>query len=1131
MTKSLMGCRSPLILAVAATVAVSALAGEMYVPGDALRSIKPGELRKAACESYMKLWKGPSDEAAFATYAERSLSALGIGSDAEIAALVPSAISPYARIKDVPYPEIRPWLHWTGHFTQDQHDSFYAFANHKGVCPFCNDHGSAVEFDKGNADHAMTRCCRRDLWRSRSAPADYSLVTNAVARFRYLDDTIRDVPCTLYRDGKGRTWELFIDNIFNARDWGLANSRVKYCGLQFAKSGDPYFAYKAAVLLDRIAETYYALPLVLNNLNIAGRDGLGLTRAEWENFPGRPNIWARMPKEGWWNRGIPFNGRGWAIEGGEGAAACAFALLRHHPAFKYYSKRKYGDENALNDIVCRKYCREVSMNYTAISMSGLVQNYQAGQTQVMLVNAVLGGDRDLMEFAAPCYDTLIYNHHYSDGLNGEGAPSYQGMLLGFYRAARDEKEYLTIDPGFLARNPFLSTIEKSYHAQVTARGKLFEQGDIHYYIHDYDNDPHYGRNLDTNDVPRLANLPSKLWPGWGEAVLRGGDAKHRLEVVLHFSRPISHGAPPLSLACWFDGFPCVRPHGYAAPWGCPDRASVDELNKLNFPRRVLPCDGERGSDVHHRWIRTLAKGPIGTNSMCVDGRMPLRHGLAETVCFKGDGVMQVVEAKASRDFAEFGNTNITGRSRAVALVTTPAGRAYALDIATLQGGATQTVWYSVWGEREATRGLEDVAPQGSLLDVDFGGKLPDRTAGLHRNDWLSLYNWMPHVSKVEPRGNQSVPWHVDYDVDYYAYYRDANGQEYGRPRPDFGKVRFRLAGAPTPKTSPYAVYRARTPYSALLCQQPRPGGKGTFGTETATFEDGFDVVGLRRVSSGNMRHTVIAALLEGRHAGEPPVVASLGATAVGRARVFTAKLAEGGVDMVVYNPDNRLVSVNGLATDARFAFLRRAADGAVVCREMVEGTHLKVHGAAAIESPSRADAGTVVKIVGDITGDAGKSLVYVKPDAPWADGDLAGRLLFWRLSRAGGGFENDEGFIIEKAGRTPDGLVRLSLAGPAPFILSWHQLFRMDGRWAVNRALRKNEYPPYYAGLKITFPRKGGKTFTIRETRAISGSQFPCSTLDTVEDMAAAGIEPGDWFYVWGLAPGQRVRVSRTVSK
>lgn len=1112
--------------------AVAAGAGEIYVPGDALRTMKPDDLRKAACEEYTKRWKGPCDEATFATYADRAEPLFKLGTDAEIRRLVPTSISPRGRIKDVPYPEIRPWAHWTGHFTHDQHDSYYAFASFKGVCPFCDDHGSAVEFDKSNPDHAWMRCCRRELWRSRSAPADDALKTNAVARFRYLDDSIREIPCTHYTDRKGRVWELFVDHIFADRDWSDANSRVMHCSWQFAKEGNPYFAYKAAVLIDLIAETYYALPLVLDNLNIAGKDGLGLTRAEWERYPGRPNIWARMPKEGWWNRGIPFNGRGWAIEGGEGSAAMGFALLRHHPAFKYYSKRKYGDVDAINARVCRMFCREVAMNYTSLSISGLIQCYQAASTQTMLVNALLGGDRDLLEFAAPCYDTVIYNHHYADGLNGEGAPSYQTMLLRFYDVATDKREYLTIDPGFLDRNPFVKTAEAALKDEVTARGRIFEQGDEHYYLHDVlPKDPHWGRNLDTNDVPAKADLPSRLWPSWGEAVLRGGDAKHRLEAILHFARPAGHGAKPLSLACWFDGFPCIRPHGYAAPWGYLEKPSVDELNKLKFPHKVLHCTDEEKGDVHHRWIRTLVQGPIGNNSVSIDGLAATRHGLTETVCFKGDGFLQVAEARASRDFCQFGNTNYTGYGRALAMVTTPGGKAYLVDFTTFQGGVTQTVWYSAWGTRSGTKGLEDVKPQGSLLDVDFGGKRPRRAEGMGGDEWLSLYNWMAHVTDVEPRREQTKPWSVDYDIDYYAYYRDGNGQEYGRPRPGFGKAVFRIAGAPTPNASPYAVYRAKAPYSALLVQQARPGGKGTFGNETATFEDGFDVLGLRRTAPGHARDTVTVALLEGRRPGEDPVVASFSAAPTGRARILTVKLAEGGTDTVVYNPDNRTLTGEGIRTDARFAFVRRTADGTVVAREMAEGTYLKTADGGALSAPAIADAGTVVKIEGDITGDAGKSVITVKPDAPWDVERMAGRLLVWRLTRANGGFENDEGFLIEKAETLSDGLVRVQLQGPTPFIMSWHQLFRVDGKWCVNRQIRKQEYNPYYAGLKITFPRKGNKTFTLREIGLMKGTQSPCNTLETVEDMSAAGIEPGDWFYVWGLKLGQRVSVPRLVTK
>ena len=535
--------------------------------------------------------------------------------------------------------------------------------------------------------------------------------------------------------------------------------------------------------------------------------------------------------------------------------------------------------------------------------------------------------------------------------------------------------------------------------------------------------------------------------------------------------------------------------------------------------------------MHHRWIRTLVHSPIGENTVSVDGLMAIRNGLTEPVLFKGDGVMQIAEAKASRDYCQLGgNTNYKGYGRAVAMVTTPSGRAYALDFTTFQGGVTQTVWYSMWGERAGQKGLSDVPARGTLLDIDFGGTRPKRPNWMRGDEWLSLYNWMDHVNKMQVRGDQDDPWSVDYDIDYYAYYRDQNGKEYGRPCPGFGKAVFRLAGMPTPGHSPYAVLQAKCPWSALLVHQPKLGGKGRFHTETGTFEDGVDVLGLRRTAPGNAQHTVTVALMEGRHPGEKPVVASLESFAMGRARILTVRLSEGGEDVVVYNPDYRRLEGCGISTDARFAFLRRDADGRIVRREMAEGTYLKVGGKRVLSTSAAFDEGEIVRLRGDLTGDTGVSELYVRPKAPWDVSRLAGRMLLWEMTREGN-FANDEGCLIEKAEVCQDGLVRLSLAGPMPFIISWHQLFKVDGRWAVNREIRKYEYPSYYTGLKMTFPRKGNRTVAIKSIGVLAGTQIPCSTIEPAEDLESIGIGAGDWFYICGAQPGQKVRVSRVTER
>ena len=117
--------------------------------------------------------------------------------------------------------------------------------------------------------------------------------------------------------------------------------------------------------------------------------------------------------------------------------------------------------------------------------------------------------------------------------------------------------------------------------------------------------------------------------------------------------------------------------------------------------------------------------------------------------------------------------------RALIGVETPSGRAYTLDIVPLKGGKTQTIWYSVWGERIGQNGLGKAIGKNNLTEAIFNGKPPVR------NRFFSpaiLYKWIygtyDHVTKVETRAEQDLPWAVDYRTDYYAYFRDRNGKAF-----------------------------------------------------------------------------------------------------------------------------------------------------------------------------------------------------------------------------------------------------------------------------------------------------------------------------------------------------------------
>ena len=116
----------------------------------------------------------------------------------------------------------------------------------------------------------------------------------------------------------------------------------------------------------------------------------------------------------------------------------------------------------------------------------------------------------------------------------------------------------------------------------------------------------------------------------------------------------------------------------------------------------------------------------------------------------------------------------------------------------------------------------------------------------------------------------------------------------------------------------------------------------------------------------------------------------------------------------------------------------------------------------------------------------------------------------------------DSIYAYRKAELLPDGSVNVSLRGPAPFIISYHQAFFVDGKLKVNRPIQKFNELNYYPGIQVTFPRIG-KTFTVRNASL--------NSMEAETDLRKAGVQDGDWFYFHAIAPGQKVSIPRFASQ
>ena len=318
--------------------------------------------------------------------------------DEAMAALVPDHISPYGRLL-------------SGKTTKERAEGAMLT-----YCPLCGQEqaypSTFAIVDPANPYHAQTYCCHQDLYeREQDMPADYKLRPNSVAEFPHLDGTVAKVPGYTFTDKQGCQWQIFPGTVVAYHRWLTAATQATSFMNSFKDTADPLYAHKLAVLLDRVADVYYGLPLSCMNELAMGADGKPLTRAEWESWT-RPVRAGAVETHERWNRRVPPSSRGWIFMYNELAWVEPFARVRHHPAFKYYSQRKYGDPEALDRKVMTKLMRDLALIFESFP---LTSDYQDGSYADLMMLGMLLQKPYLFGFAAGHQECVLYNHHYNDG--------------------------------------------------------------------------------------------------------------------------------------------------------------------------------------------------------------------------------------------------------------------------------------------------------------------------------------------------------------------------------------------------------------------------------------------------------------------------------------------------------------------------------------------------------------------------------------------------------------------------------------------------------------------------------------------------------------------------------------------
>jgi len=1078
------------------------------IPGRKLPHVMPDTLFAEWTRAQVARWDATNPhvvpEEAFVQYQAAS------PTDAELVADFPRHISPFGRVRS----------------------GDVAKAAAKGVlisyCPFCQSQSLRLSYDEQNEYHATALCCGTELYGHESDfPPGYALKPNTAVSFHHLDDTRVAVPCTLYRDRNGVEWELFIKTLFDQRRWlRVGGTLIRSYGQEFRTTADPRYAHKIAVLLDHVADTYYGLPLSYCNQLAAGKDDGSLTRAEWE-APRPPGIF-EVGELGGWNRRTPIFNKGWINMSDEHIWVEPFARVRHHPAFKYYSQRKYGDPDALDRKIMEKLLCEVALMFRNCFSQKLLTNYQEANYVHLWLLGVLVQDELLIEFAAPAQEVAMYNHTYQDGMNGEGAPNYMAMPGGyFYPYLRDPNGWLEFSPQFLDDHPFYWAANDEMRKLRTVRGVQVEFGDQHEYA--------FPRSLITTPAQVCENerIGSRNWAGYGVGILRVGGPGHRQELCLSYTRATLHNArDALSLGCWVDGVPVMRRGGYVAhsctAWLQWERPEFQTLKAMDYPHEIAQSE---------RWAYDYAHTPLCQNGVTVDEVATGKgwgdnRGYGEVITFKGGepggepgSGFQVLDvrdhyswARMDKDVPEFRRTLIG--------VEGPDGRPYVLDLLKLRGGTRHAFYQSAWADRVAAN-LPPAASQApDLAQAFFGDSLPEDD---------SYYRTFRHIRHVARHAEPGATWGVTWRTNMAAYApRDPSTGRIRSPLPSgVGDVRLRLIGV-SAQPEETELISAQGPWIGRITQ-PLLNGQRVDGD--VAFMDSRDfLIEHRTTSPGKEAATsLFVHVLEGYRTGEASAIKALTrlptTSLAGAARDTVALalvMAGGHTDTVVYQSAAGTVRLpNGIETDARYAVLRHDAQGDVIAAEACRGSFLKC-GTFSVTLPGDF-TGTIADIAGDITGTRQESALIITPDRPWPDGAaLTGRQLLIRIESPLRDACN-EGYRVERVTTLRDGRVRVDLQDHAPLVTSWHQVTMLPADrpnvLRTNRPMVAHGNNPWYNGLKVWFPERD-KTFTIKNVNRVGGG-YGGDTLEVVEDVsfAAEGIRLGDWYVIYGIQPGCTVTV------
>ncbi len=1039
------------------------------------------------------------------------------------------------------------------------------------VCPYCGvelgqmDPNGPNIFDIRKPFQATRRCCGTVMYEHPGdEPADYPYSANKILPVPHLDGTRHDYP---YWEGKDRLGDPAIvfarSSVWKTRLEYIRENALDALHHAWLKTGDERYARKGLVILHRLAAVYANWPLwsypfggrndytwwkdqvdgrfdVLKKGGLAtDADGKPLTRDAFEAQP-RPNWFGNAPW-GQANR-LGLHGHGFFLRG----LPLYYLSFKAAPVAKAYSMELFGDPDRLESFIEEHLYGELAKEF--VSSRPVLGNFAQSTMSVAVYLGIATQNSELYNFGLELADSLPLNNGYPDVSFGEGSVSYCRMVGNLHIAAHnilgaaaEQREKNFPFAAFAFEN-----VDRIHSHMSTFRGVESAHGD--------GNDSDLVKGKRPYDPADLTRPVSRFLPHYGFATLTSGSPGKRLESLFLFEKNNFHThLGNLNLQLAWEGALVAPELGYCSWWRSLD---VSERNPVYKALRAIPWRYPLldrmvdGFNMATENVWSLSHSGVNQNLVLVNERAGRMRGFVKTGHAQpltlsapptagGVGsILQVAEAE-DRDSWRYAGVNVPLYRRAIVNIERPDGRAYVADLFRVTGGERHCYQFKL--------------PRAEVADTNFRDGQPFATAQEHLDtvpgvkDWQGTYARFPEMGNVSDAGFnflKDVTVYNAMDRVWRVRWLWDNRLRHDVEEPKIPKVvveMHKVGGVDADANwVRNEAWLSRANYPMTL-NETIAGNKQS---GAVVFEKGMSVYSAFREGKPGLVSR-FAHLFELYPEGQSAVIKSTCPLVVPNTEVLKThglrnQYAIGIETTFVDNTRDILISAadhetrrfsdrkDGLQTSARFALMRLDTDGKFREGAVVDGRGFAI-GNVAVESAGSL-SGTIVDLRGDITGTRRESALIIRPNHPWPGGEcLAGERLFIEVLPG-----EYDAYTVSRISMLNGGLIRVDLEGTPSLAYQWDRVKtieadRPDVIEVMTQYLYKGAYTDYFHGKYIYFPTHDLE-LKVAEVFPGGGHGRARLIVGGGVDLRAVGIREGEPLVIYGMAPGQPVRIPSRIA-